>query len=84
MKMSILLPAMVFALFLPVQSASADDAAKPAAFVNPDVGVPVFATDLPDHPYTVVGQVSVGVRKATVFSNAYHRSSRRRYVARVP
>ncbi len=36
--------------------------------VNEDVGVPVFATDLPDHPYKVLGEVKAGVRKATVFS----------------
>ena len=68
MKMSFLLPVAALALCLPGQTAAADDAAKPAAFVNADVGVPVFATDLPDHPYSVVGQVSVSVRKATVFS----------------
>ena len=68
MKKSILLPAIALAFCLPMQSASADDAAKPAPVMNTDVGVPVFATDLPDHPYTVIGQVSVSVRKATVFS----------------
>ena len=36
--------------------------------VNADVGVPVFATDLPDHPYTVLGEVTAKVRKATLFS----------------
>ena len=35
---------------------------------NEDVGVPVFATDLPDNPYTVLGEVTAKVRKATVFS----------------
>ena len=35
---------------------------------NEDVGVPVFATDLPDNPYTVLGDVTAKVRKATVFS----------------
>ena len=36
--------------------------------VNEDVGVPVFATDLPDRPYKVIGEVKAGVRKATIFS----------------
>ena len=40
------------------------------AFVNEDVGVPVFPYDLPDRPYTVVGEVKAGVRKATVFSKS--------------
>ena len=35
---------------------------------NEDVGVPVFATDLPENPYTVLGEVTAKVRKATVFS----------------
>jgi uncharacterized protein YbjQ (UPF0145 family) len=45
--------------------------AKPARtfiIVNEDVGVPVFPNDITDRPYTVVGEVSAGVRKATVFS----------------
>ncbi len=36
--------------------------------VNEDVGVPVFAYDITDRPYEVVGEVQAGVRKATVFS----------------
>jgi uncharacterized protein YbjQ (UPF0145 family) len=42
--------------------------AKTYAVVNEDVGVPVFAYDLTDRPYTVLGEVQAGVRKATVFS----------------
>lgn len=41
---------------------------KVYAVVNEDVGVPVFAYDLTDRPYTVIGEVKAGVRKATVFS----------------
>lgn len=40
------------------------------AFVNEDVGVPVFPYDLPDRPYTVLGEIKAGVRKATVFSKS--------------
>ena len=47
---------------------AAGEEAKTFAVVNEDVGVPVFAYDLTDRPYTVVGEVTAGVRKATVFS----------------
>jgi uncharacterized protein YbjQ (UPF0145 family) len=45
--------------------------AKPAktyVVVNEEVGVPVFAYDITDKPYKVLGEVKAGVRKATVFS----------------
>ncbi|GAO37841.1 hypothetical protein SCH01S_01_00040 [Sphingomonas changbaiensis NBRC 104936] len=48
--------------------ATAKDKAKTYVVVNEDVGVPVFAYDITDRPYTVVGEVKAGVRKATVFS----------------
>ena len=35
---------------------------------NEDVGVPVFPNDITDRPYTVVGEVKAGIRKATIFS----------------
>ena len=40
------------------------------AFVvnNEAVGVPVFPYDITDRPYDVVGEVTAGVRKATIFS----------------
>lgn len=41
---------------------------KQFVVVNEDVGVPVFAYDIADRPYEVVGEVKAGVRKATVFS----------------
>ena len=41
---------------------------KAFVVVNEDVGVPVFAFDITDRPYTVVGEVKAGVRKASVFS----------------
>lgn len=46
----------------------AKDAKKSFVVVNEDVGVPVFPYDITDRPYTVVGEVSAGVRKATIFS----------------
>lgn len=42
--------------------------ARQFVVVNEDVGVPVFAYDITDRPYEVVGEVKAGVRKATVFS----------------
>lgn len=41
---------------------------KTFVVVNEDVGLPVFAYDITDRPYEVVGEVQAGVRKATVFS----------------
>ena len=49
-------------------SASAKEKDKTSVVVNEDVGVPVFPYDITDRPYTVVGEVTAGVRKATVFS----------------
>jgi hypothetical protein len=40
------------------------------AVVNQDFGVPVFPYDVTDRPYTVLGEVKAGVRKATIFSKA--------------
>jgi uncharacterized protein YbjQ (UPF0145 family) len=45
-----------------------DKKAKEFVIVNEDVGVPVFAYDITDRPYEVIGEVTAGVRKATVFS----------------
>lgn len=45
-----------------------DKSAKTYVVVNEEVGVPVFAYDITDRPYTVIGEVKAGVRKATVFS----------------
>lgn len=43
---------------------------KAFVVVNESVGVPVFANDITDRPYEVIGEVSAGVRKATIFSKA--------------
>lgn len=42
--------------------------AKAFVMVNEEYGVPVFPYDIKDRPYTVVGEVKAGVRKATIFS----------------
>lgn len=41
---------------------------KTFVVVNEAVGVPVFPNDITDRPYEVVGEVTAGVRKATIFS----------------
>ncbi|WP_432768026.1 hypothetical protein [Sphingopyxis sp.] len=38
------------------------------AMVNEEMGVPVFPHDITDKPYKIVGVVTAGVRKATIFS----------------
>ena len=48
--------------------ASAEKAARTFVVVNEAVGVPVFPNDITDRPYTVIGEVKAGVRKAIVFS----------------
>ena len=35
-----------------------------------EFGVPVFPYDITDRPYEVLGEVSAGVRKATIFSKS--------------
>lgn len=67
MKLRVALGAMAALAMIPATAADAKDKAT-YHVVNEDVGVPVFATDLPDHPYTVVGEVTAHVRKATLFS----------------
>lgn len=51
--------------------AGASDAKEKRSYVvvNDAVGVPVFPNDITDRPYTVVGEVTAHVRKATIFSN---------------
>ena len=50
------------------QGVGAKEVKKTYVVVNDAVGVPVFPYDITDRPYTVVGEVTAGVRKATVFS----------------
>ncbi len=61
--------ALLLALAATTQPALAGDKAKKSfVVVNEAVGVPVFPHDITDRPYTVVGEVKAGVRKATIFS----------------
>ena len=62
--------AIVLGLTMAAISASAIEAKPTRAFVvvNESVGVPVFPNDITDRPYTVIGEVRAGVRKATIFS----------------
>jgi len=54
----------IYAIHTPAMAQSTD--ATPA--VNWEFGVPVTAYDITDRPYTVLGEVKAGVRKATIFS----------------
>ncbi len=69
MKLKAALGAMAALSIIPAASADAKDKVT-YQVVNEDVGVPVFATDLPDRAYTVVGEVTAHVRKATLFSKS--------------
>jgi uncharacterized protein YbjQ (UPF0145 family) len=61
--------ALLLALAATTQPAIAGDKGKKSyVVVNEAVGVPVFPHDITDRPYTVVGEVKAGVRKATIFS----------------
>lgn len=66
--MRIMFAAAVVAALLASPSIAQDKPATPYATMNPDVGVPVFPNDITDRPYTVIGEVKAGVRKATIFS----------------
>ncbi len=68
MKLNAMLMALALAGAVATPLVAADKPAKQFVIVNDDVGVPVFATDITDRSYTVVGEVTAGVRKATVFS----------------
>ncbi|PTS87132.1 hypothetical protein DBR17_06540 [Sphingomonas sp. HMWF008] len=58
---------LVLAAIVPSTAAVAKEQ-KTYVIVNEDVGVPVFPNDITDRPYTVLGEVTAGVRKATIFS----------------
>ena len=59
---------LVFLAVAGMQPATAKEAKKAYIVVNEDVGVPVFPYDITDRTYTVIGEVTAGIRKATVFS----------------
>ena len=60
--------ALAVALAMGATTALAKDEPKKYIVNNEDVGVPVFPYDITDRPYTVIGEVKAGVRKATIFS----------------
>lgn len=68
MKVSISISLAVLLAAGTAPAVAKDKPAKTYVVVNEDVGVPVFAYDITDRPYTVIGEVKAGVRKATVFS----------------
>ncbi len=68
MKTTHMIVALALATAVAAPLLAADKAAKQFVVVNEDVGVPVFATDITDRPYTVVAEVTAGIRKPTIFS----------------
>jgi uncharacterized protein YbjQ (UPF0145 family) len=69
MKINAPLAAMLLAFSVPAAAQEAGNtttAIKAADLPNP----PVIAGDINDRPYTVLGQITAGVRKATLFSKA--------------
>lgn len=60
--------AAILAITVAPAAMAKDKPAKTYVVVNEDVGVPVFPNDITDRPYTVIGEVKAGVRKATIFS----------------
>ncbi|HSI17167.1 MAG TPA: hypothetical protein VK980_05315 [Sphingomonas sp.] len=70
-KAAILAIACLIGASMPVLAQDAAPAAPATTpLINEDVGVPVFPYDITDRPYTVLGEVHAGVRKATVFSKS--------------
>jgi hypothetical protein len=51
---------------LPTPAMAQDSPTLPAE--KEEFGVPVFSYDITDRPYTILGEVKAGVRKATIFS----------------
>lgn len=68
MKIAKLAPLALVLASVAVTPALAKKEAKTFVVVNEAVGVPVFPHDITDRPYEVVGEVTAGVRKATIFS----------------
>jgi uncharacterized protein YbjQ (UPF0145 family) len=69
MKLLKLAPVALLLALSATQPVVAKDKPKKAyVMVNEAVGVPVFPHDITDRPYTVVGEVKAGIRKATIFS----------------
>lgn len=68
MKIAKLAPLALVLASVAVTPALAKKEAKAFVVVNEAVGVPVFPHDITDRPYEVVGEVTAGVRKATIFS----------------
>jgi uncharacterized protein YbjQ (UPF0145 family) len=68
MKLLKLAPVALLALSATQPVIAKDKPKKAYVMVNEAVGVPVFPHDITDRPYTVVGEVKAGIRKATIFS----------------
>jgi len=60
----------VVAIAATMQAPALAQSATNSVTINEEFGVPVFPYDITDRPYTIVGEVKAGVRKATIFSKA--------------
>ncbi len=68
MKIIKILSAAALLALVPHTMVDAKKPKKAYVMVNEDVGVPVFAYDITDRKYEVIGEVKAGVRKGSVFS----------------
>lgn len=68
MKTTKFLVAVAFGAAVISTPALAKKAEVAHVMVNEEMGVPVFPYDITDKPYKIVGVVTAGVRKATIFS----------------
>jgi len=65
-----LLAAAMLAASLPAHAQSTNAADAPSIKASELPNPPVIAGDITDRAYTVIGQITAGVRKATVFSKS--------------
>ena len=68
MKSTFVAAAMTASILAVSAAPATADSDEAFVVVNEEMGVPVFAEDIADRPYRIVGPVSAGVRKATIFS----------------
>lgn len=68
MKVAWMAPLALVVAAVAMSPAAARKEERTFVVVNEAVGLPVFPHDITDRPYEVVGEVTAGVRKATIFS----------------
>lgn len=58
----------VIAIVCTPHLAHAKKPSRPFVIVNEDVGVPVFAYDITERKYEVIGEIKAGIRKGSIFA----------------